>query len=212
MQDSIELQRDLDSLVIWTKQWGMRFNATKCQALRVSQAKRPIERFYTINDHILEQTQSTKYLGVHISGNMEWDTHIDSISAKANRTLGFLRRNLAHCPKELKELSYFSLVHSVLEYACQVWDPHLRKDIDRLEMIQRRAARFTSQDYSTYSSVSAMLKALGWLPLTIRRQNHRLTLMFQITNDLVAIPTDGIITHADSRTRASHHQKFKQIS
>ena len=44
----------------------------------------------------------------------------------------------------------------VLEYASSVWDPHLRKDIHHLEMVQRRAARFIKRDYSYESSVTQM--------------------------------------------------------
>jgi hypothetical protein len=37
---------------------------------------------------------SAKYLGVTITDKVNWSQHIDSITNKANRTLGFLRRNL----------------------------------------------------------------------------------------------------------------------
>ena len=55
-------------------------------------------------------------------------THITDASAKASRMLGFVRANNRGCPKELKQLSYFSLIHSKLEYTCSVWDPCLVKD------------------------------------------------------------------------------------
>jgi len=210
--DSIALQEDLTHLVQWATTWGMHFNATKCQVLRLSRSKQPIEKFYTIQGHILEQVQSTKYLGVNINENLTWDTHIDSISSKANRTIGFLRRNLAHAPKELKELAYFSLVRSVLEYSCQVWDPYLKKQTDQLEMTQRRAARFVTQDYSSYSSVTSMLQSLSWISLSTRRRNHRLCLMFQISNHLIAIPPEPFLTAADNRTRAKHNKKYKVYS
>ena len=63
---------------------------------------------------------------------------------KANSTLGFLRRNLRRCPAKLKESAYISFVRSTLEYAASVWDPHLAKDINKLENIQRRPARFVN--------------------------------------------------------------------
>lgn len=211
LQDQLDLQVDLDRLQEWAKVWGMRFNASKCQVLRISRSARPLDRFYTIGDHILDQVTSAKYLGVIINDQLQWDTHIDSITARANRTIGFLRRNLALCPQSLKELAYLSLTRSILEYACQVWDPHKKTDQARIEQVQRRAARFTLRDYSSYSSVTAMLKTLGWESLTTRRKNARLALMYQITFGLVAIPTDTL-TPADTRTRASHDYKYRHLA
>ena len=143
------------------------------------------------------------------------DTHIDyySITVRANSTIGFLRRNLSLCTRDLKELAYFSLARSVLEYAYQVCDPHVKKDVTRLEQVQRRAARFTMHDTSTYSSITKMLDDLGWEPLSTKLRDHRLSLMFQITHGLVAIPMDDILIPAKSHTRASieHNNVYRQL-
>jgi hypothetical protein len=42
----------------------------------------------------------------------------------------------------IKEKTYKSLVRPTLEYACTTWDPHLKKDKNRIEMVQPRAARY----------------------------------------------------------------------
>ena len=100
--------------------------------------------------------------------------------SKANSTLGFLRRNLWRCPAKLKESAYISLVLSTLEYAASVWDPHLAKDINKLENIQRRSARFVKGDYCTASSVTQMLLELGWQDLESRRRDLRLALLYKV--------------------------------
>ena len=82
-----------------------------------------------------------------LSETLEWEAHINRITSKANSTLGFLRRNLKACPPKLRETAYFSLVRSSLEYSSAVWDPFRQKDIDKLEKIQRSAARFVTQNY-----------------------------------------------------------------
>ena len=73
--------------------------------------------------------------------------HISKIASKANSTLGFLKRNLKGCPSKLKEIAYFSMVRSLLEYSCPVWDPYRQGDIDKLNKIQRAAARFVTNNY-----------------------------------------------------------------
>ena len=112
--------------------------------------------------------------------------------------MGFIKRNLKHANRDLKELAYTSLVRSILEYSYTVWDPFYQKDIDRLERVQRRAARFVLNDYKPLSSVTSMVSQLGWKPLAERRREHRLSLLYKIINGLVAIPAD---THLHFNTR-----------
>ena len=58
-----------------------------------------------------------RYLGVTVSKDLKWNSHVSNVCTKANRTLGFLRRNLSSCPKDVKEMAYKGLVRPILEYA-----------------------------------------------------------------------------------------------
>ena len=139
--DHIALQEDLKSLECWAKQWGMKFNATKCYLMSIHRSKTPSTYLYSLNNHILQQVQDNPYLGAQISENLKWTTHINKVCNRANSILGFIRRNLKHSDRNFKETAYVSLVRSVLDYASVVWDPYTKKDIDKIEGIQRRAAR-----------------------------------------------------------------------
>ena len=75
-------------------------------------------------------------------------THISNICPKANRTLGFLRRNLYACSQEEKEAAYKGLVGPDLEYSGSVWDPSAVGFQDELEKVQNRAARFVTGNYN----------------------------------------------------------------
>ena len=55
-----------------------------------------------------------------------------------------------------------SLVRTNLEYSSTVWDPYSKQNVDKIEMVQRRAARFVVENYSYYASPTAMNKELGW--------------------------------------------------
>jgi len=90
-----------------------------------------------------------------------------------------------------------------------VWDPYLQKDIDRLESIQRRAARFVYNDYGRKTSVTELMKKLDWKPLSERRREQRLILMYKIVNDLIAIPAETHITPNRGITRSSTTNKLK---
>ena len=97
-----------------------------------------------------------KYLGVSIDSGLRFNQHVDNVCKKANSVLGFIRRNFKTCSCKIKEDLYFTYVKPVLEYAAEVWaqSPHTRCSINRLESIQRRAARFVMNDYLQTSSVT----------------------------------------------------------
>ena len=133
---------------------------------------------YVLHGKTLASVNSAKYLGVTITHDLRWNSHIDNITSKANRTLAFLRRNLRISSTSLKTSAYNTLVCPTLEYACVAWDPYTQHNIDKLEMVQRRAARFALNRYNNTSSVSGMLIQLGWYTLQIRRQALRLCMMF----------------------------------
>ena len=70
--------------------------------------------------------------------------------------------------------------------------PIRKCSIDMLERVQRRAARFVCNDYSRNSSVSKMLKDLGWTPLEERRAKIKLKIFHKGKNGTIAIPTDNL--------------------
>ncbi|XP_074641142.1 uncharacterized protein LOC141898896 [Tubulanus polymorphus] len=164
-----------------------------------------------MGDHILKSVTSITYLGITLSSNMKWDLHINSAVASASRTLGFLMRNLKYAPRQLKATAYKSLVRSKLEYAGSVWDPHLVKDVDALEKVQRRAARFVMPDYKRTSSVSTMLEHLDWPQLADRRRHCRISMMQKILNQETAIPKDHYITTGLGKTRRRNDFKLSQF-
>ena len=67
---------------------------------------------------------------------------------------------------------------------------------DKIELVQRRAARFVKSRYSRYSSVSDMLDELGRTPLSQRRQEARLILFYKIINSLAQVPFEGVLVEA----------------
>ena len=183
----------------WALTWGMKFNPSKCTILSVSRSRTPLTKFYSLCRIILSQASEAKYLGVSLNCDMEWAKHIQQVTSSCSSTIGLLHRNLSGCPVQLQERAYISLIRSRLEYASAIWDPHMKKHINSLEAIQRRAARFTTQDFGRTSSVSRMLEDLGWLTLKERRRDIRLSLFFQIIKGKVAVLVEDILERADSR-------------
>ena len=146
--DSEILQKDLEILENWEKLWDMSFNPSKCQVIHVTRRKASLQTKYHLHGCVLESVPSAKYLGVTISEDLKWSEHINNITKKANQTLGFLKRNIRVHNKDLKSTAYKTLVCPQLEYASTVWSPHTDLDINKLESVQRRAARWVLLHFS----------------------------------------------------------------
>ena len=172
----------------------MKFNAKKCYILSI---KKKSNFFYQLDNTILQDVPNNPYLGIIISNDLSWSTHINNVSKKASCSLGFLRRNLSHCPFSTRKLAYISLVRSTLEYGCSIWDPYQQYNVDKLERIQRGAARFITRDFKSRrpGCMTSMLQDLELQPLQDRRKELRLVLLYKIAEGLLpAIPPDPYLT------------------
>ena len=146
-QDCDELQKDLLALAKWEELWGMSFHPDKCKVLRVVRSKKHRMYKYHLKGHQLEAADTTKYLGVDLSHNLSWNHHIDCTVKKENSMLGFLKRNLKIGNQDTKSAAYFSLVRPNLEYCVSIWNPYSIQSIKKLEIVQRRAARYVTNRY-----------------------------------------------------------------
>ena len=137
-----------------------------------------IHASYTLEGTDLGNVESIKYLEVTITSDLRWNTHVSNVCTKANRTLGFLRRNLYSCPQEVKEAAYKGLVRPVLDYGSSVWDPAGVVLQEELESVQKRAAKFVTGNYNYETgSMTGILGQLKWESLKKRRKDNRLILL-----------------------------------
>ncbi len=207
--DTANLQQDLDKLAHWETTWLMKFHPEKCNVLTISKKRNTIKRDYTLHGHTLEPVTSAKYLGVTMTSDLKWGEHINNICTKANRTIGFLKRNVNVANKSIKEKAYMSLVRPSLEYACTVWDPYQQNDIHKLDMVQRRAARYVTNKYDR-SSVTDIIHQLDWPSLEDRRKVSRLSMMYKIRNNKVDVDASNKLIPT-TRPSRNNNQMSMQI-
>ena len=159
---------------------------------------------YTLYGHTLKNVDSAKYLGVTLANDLSWGKHVDQVTSKAARTLRFLRRNFYNATRETRQATFSALVIPAMENSAAAWDPHLWTDIDKLEQIQGRGARYVMNNYQdrTPGCVTTMLHDLQWPTLSDRRKQHLLTLLYKIKHGLTDFQTD--VSTADKRTRGGN--------
>ena len=144
----MKLQEDIDRLGCWARKWGMRFQPVKCNIMQITKKRiKNTNASYNLEGTVLDSVENIKYLGITITNDLKWNTHASNICTKANRSLGFLRRNLSACSQDVKESACRGLVRPVLEYGSSVWDPSGILLQEELEKVQKMAARFETGNY-----------------------------------------------------------------
>ena len=107
--------------------------------------------------------------GTNLTSNLSWNTQTQKVVNKANKIVGFLKKNVGPGNKEVFSRLYKALVIPILEYAVPLWSPYLQKNIDALERVQRRASKYALPMSSRDSPYGERLAMLGWSSLQSRR-------------------------------------------
>ena len=207
-EDADLLQDDLLELEAWERRWSMEFAEEKCLVLRITR-KRKINQIikpYQIHNFTLKSVDSAKYLGVNLDNKLTFKKHVNDISKRANNTRQFLQRVLLRCNRDTKELAYKTYVRPGVECCATVWDPygHQKKgQRESIEAVQQKAARFVTSNWRE-PSTDPLISDLKWDTLEERRARARVTMLFKITHNMVAIPiTLFSYTHTNVTTRGA---------
>ena len=99
-----------------------------------------------------------------------------------------------------------ALVRLTLEYASSSWNPHTNTDVNRLEQVQKNAARFVCNDYNSTTSTSALVSSLGWDTLKHRRLFNQSARFYKFHNGLVNCKLPDFVTRCSSRSLTRSHQ------
>ena len=215
--DQKTLQDDLDRLCTWTKTWQMEFNVDKCHIMHFNMKKNTPKRTYSMMDKTLIDVEHHPYLGLELDNKLNWHKHISNITAKAQRKLNFIQRNMLKCPPTLKAKTYFTLIRPGLEYCAHIWDPHTLNDKTKIERIQHKAARFTlnipykRDNRENQVSGQSLATRLGWEQLDRRRTDQRLTAIYKIINQLIAVPQHYLPHELPTTSRISHNRRLPPV-
>ena len=114
---------------------------------------------------------------------------------------------MSRCPTTIKAQCYTTLLRPTREYASSISSPSKKYSINKVEAVQRRAARFATGDYQRTSSVTDMLQQLHCQTLQSRRVYAQTVIMYRIMYNLVDIPAEHHLNRTSLRTRG-HSLRF----
>ena len=124
-------KKTFDCLGEYEHTWQMEFNSSKCHGIRIvpNKQRNVLTSSYCLHVQTLETASASKYLGITISSDLSWSTHVEDVAARGSRTVGFQRRHFRACTPKVKSATYTTTARPTLQYATATWDPQKQKDI-----------------------------------------------------------------------------------
>ncbi|KAJ3659789.1 hypothetical protein Zmor_011460 [Zophobas morio] len=201
------LKADLITLYAWTQKWLMPFNMKKCCVLHLGRNNPKMQ--YNLGGHVLQCVSSQIDLGITITEDLSWSSHILSVVKKAN-SIGYLIRKAFPCaPIEIIAKLHKTYVRPTLEYANSVWHPILVRDKQLLESVQRRITRIPFGFHRP--SYEDRLKMMKLPTIEHRYVRGDVITTFKILSQLDSPIRHLFLTSADSRTRG-HRLKLRKYA
>ena len=112
----------------------MLFNFGKCKCIHIGHGN--MDEEYKMGDAVLGRTTQVTF-----SADMKVSEQCGIAASKGNQIVELIRRTITYKEKHLIVPLYKAIVRPHLEYCIQAWSPYRKKDIDKLDRIQRRAIK-----------------------------------------------------------------------
>lgn len=143
------LQNDLKLFRWYEVMLFMDFDIGKCFEMMLKRLHNQINFIYKIKGKSIQECNNVKYLGILFDKKLILNIHIDTVSCKALKMLGFIQRNSQDLPTGTFKLLYRALVRSIVEYCCPTWTLEYRTHIVQLERVQNKFLRIVYTNEST---------------------------------------------------------------
>ena len=176
------LQAVVDRLSQWFDKWLLTVNVEKSAVLAFRQPRsQPIDLPITLHGSLIPQVSSHRHLGVIVNDRLTWCDHVQAIISKAAKHIGILRRYRKRLPALSIRHVYCLSVRPVLEYASIVWSGLSKVAANRLESVQRKAARLISGIHPSNTDIphNILLARAGLPTLSSRRQVEQAVFAFK---------------------------------
>ena len=175
-EDIAQISKDIKRLFDWSNEWQMGFNLDKCKVMHIGGKNENAK--YEMGGKVLDEVVEEKDLGVIITKDFKVAKQCAEAAKTGNKVLGMIHRTFTNKSKYIVKKLHKSLVRPHLDYCVQAWRPHLKKDIEVLEKVQRRATRMV--EGCKGMNYEGRLKNIGITTLELRRERADLLEMFKI--------------------------------
>ena len=145
-----------------------------------------------VNGRLLKRVKRIEYLGSIVDENLSWDDHIDYILVKIRHSIGILKRMRSAVPRESLVLLYKTLIEPYFRYCNTVWGYCNETLLDKLQVLQNKAARVIKESKFENTNHPVLLKELRWLSVRQLIFIDTAILMYRVANSLAPETTSDM--------------------
>ena len=183
------LQKDLDTIDAYGKQWAITFNAAKTAQITFTNKANCLSPVLSFSNQPIPKTHTHKHLGLTLSQDLRFHEHVNDLIRKVNIALSPLYPIAHLLPRQVLITVYTIYIRPYFDYCDAIYDGHLTlHDESRLEKLERRAARLVTGT-PRGTSTDKLQKELGWDTLKTRRKVHRLTFYRELLHNQDTLPS-----------------------
>ena len=193
LEDCQLLQDDLYRILDWSRRNNMKLHEQKFELLNHLHAKNSVLSelpFYTetlsyhvSSEIVLQPVEKVRDLGVMVSSDLAWSAHIGSMVSNARSKLSWVFSVFKTRDRVVMTTLYKSLVRSLLEYCCPLWNPGKVTEIQLIEGVQRTfTSRVSGLEKLNYWERLSELKLMS---LQRRRERYIILMMWKILHNIV---------------------------
>lgn len=187
IQDCFKLQSDLDNLILWCSRNKLFLNIQKCAVVSFSCKITLVQNNYILGNEIIQRYFKFKDLGVLFDSKLCFRAHIEDISTRAYRSLGYILRNFSNLNNNTQIVLFNYFVRTKLEYASVIWDTNWDSYNYLIEKIQNKFLRFlffrTNNYYPQNFSGSNLRDLYDIQELKVRRDICNLVFFYKVLNN-----------------------------
>ena len=197
LQDTLDLQNDLQTIYQWSSTNNAQFNAEKFECLRYgyNEEIKTTTSYLSNTGSQIKNSDVVKDLGVTMSCSANFSDHINNITLSANLMCGWIVRTFRTRSQTLMLTLWKSLVLPILDYCCQLWTPSRPGEIQKLEAVQESMVKkITGMADLNYWE---QLSALNLYSLQRRRERYVAIYIWKILENLT--PNFGINVVSNAR-------------
>jgi hypothetical protein len=185
-KDREELQLNINSILKWTVDWKMGLNLSKCKIMHLGNKKIHQDHHYSFEldeySYTLENSQNERDLGIQLQSNLKWDKQVNTVVSKAQSILCKIKNSFKHWDLKTFKILFTTYVRPILEYGAPAWCPYRKKDIKKIEKVQRRATKLVPAIRN--KKYGDRLKLLGLATLEERRNRGDLIQLFKFSKNI----------------------------
>ena len=104
-----------------------------------------------VRDHVISRVNVSKFLGIFIDSNLNFNFHVDFLRSRISKQIGILNKLKYFLPSHILRNLYYSLIYPHFIYGVTVWGESGAVNFKKMSALHSRACKliFNSNDGET---------------------------------------------------------------